>query len=158
MVFPVQAVTMKKGVLLGWLLTFPSAVFCGPQYESLLLRLASPVASRLVKVNFYVDNRALLEKPFLEVTVVEDSYRKRVVSVGKGLSAPIGAGVSEMSVPQGDVHLAICGMVKCSSSREPELVCGKTHLPVDIDALNEHEVTFSTNWACEETPALLARQ
>lgn len=111
---------------------------------------------RIVKVNFFVDNKTLLEKPFLEVSVVQEGFSKRLVSLENGLSSPVGAGVSEMSVPDGAVQLAVCGLVKCSAAKETELVCGKTSIPASIDVLYQHEVTFSTSWACQETTPVLA--
>jgi hypothetical protein len=109
-----------------------------------------------VKVNFFVDNKTLLEKPYLEVSVIEEGFSKRTVNLQDGLSKSMGTGVSEISVPDGTVHLAVCGLVKCSAGKETELVCGKTDIPPSIDVLYQHEVTFSTSWACQEAPAVLA--
>jgi hypothetical protein len=113
-------------------------------------------ADRIVKVNFFVDNKTLLEKPYLEVSVMDQGFSRRTVALENGLSGSVGTGVSEMSVPDGAVQLAVCGLVKCSDNGETELVCGKTSIPSSIDLFYQHEVTFSTSWACQQTSAVLA--
>lgn len=140
---------------LALLLTF---IFVGTvsAYSDSLVRLTNPISNRLVKVNFFVDNERLLEKPYLEVTVVEDSYSKRMVPLQNNRGNTVGTGVSEISVPDGTVHLTVCGMVRCSAKEETELVCGKTAIPGSIQLHAQHEVTFSTQFACQDGPSLLA--
>ncbi len=141
----------RAAALLGLLLIAGRA----SAYNETIAYKKSPGTSRIVKVNFFVDNKSLLEKPFLEVSVMQDTRSRRVVSLENGLASSIGAGVSEITVPEGAVQLAVCGLVKCSSTAETELVCGKTAIPATIDVLYQHEVTFSTSFACQaDTPQL----
>jgi hypothetical protein len=121
------------------------AVFAAP--GSFLGALPVPLSKRLIKVNFYVDNRTLLDQRFLEVSVMGDRAAKKIVAIDSSSSGPVGSGVSDLAVPDGPVNLTICGLVKCNG-QDSELVCGKTQIPADIPLVKDHEVTFSTAWAC----------
>jgi hypothetical protein len=118
-----------------------------------------PEAASPIDIRFYVDNADYLAMNYLEVTVKQDHYRKRVVKVQEEEESSRAEGYLTTIVPEGNITLVTCALVTCPSE-ETELRCGEVRFPARIPVDRIHEVTYSTVEACQkdETPSLYVRQ
>lgn len=102
-----------------------------------------------VDIRFFVDNKKFLALNYLEVTVKEDRFRKRIVAVHPDPESELAAGLLMTTVPDGDLTLVTCALVNCPE-KEVELLCGEVKMPAQIAVDRIHEVTYSTQHSCEE--------
>ena len=86
---------------------------------------------------------------FLEVTVEEDDFRKRVVEVKPEPEGERAEGYLATTVPDGDLTLVTCALVNCPGD-EIDLLCGKVKLPAQIAVDRIHEITYSTEHTCQD--------
>ncbi len=118
-----------------------------------------PAAQRPVDIRFFVDNKKHLSMNYLEITVPEDRYRKRIVKVEPSAETEMAEGFLTTFVPHGDITVITCALVNCPG-KEVDLLCGTVSFPEQIAVDRIHEVTYSTEHACQDdaaSPALAQR-
>jgi len=109
-----------------------------------------------VDIRFYVDNKNLLNLPYLEITMPGDGFRKSVVKVRESNDEKRAEGYLATTLPDGEQKIVTCALVACPE-RDLELMCGEVTIPQNIPIDRIHEITYSTAHACQEQPAKLAR-
>jgi hypothetical protein len=106
-----------------------------------------------IDIRFFVDNKNYLAMNYLEVTIKQDYFTKRVVKVQPSPEGGLAEGFLTTTVPDGNITLVTCALVSCPS-KEMELLCGEVRFPAQIAIDKIHEVTYSTDGACEEKTAV----
>jgi hypothetical protein len=113
-----------------------------------------PEARHPVDIRFFVDDKSLLSVDFLEITIPEDHFHKRIIKLEPEADGDRAEGLLIATVPDGDLTVITCALVTCLDE-EPDLLCGKVTLPSQIAVDRIHEITYSTKHSCNE-PAVPA--